>query len=222
MELIEQEFTKTIHVPYLVAHHTAPEIIGEISEAGLVTPGAAAKLLKIYSLCLEMKSHIILNFCSSTGEIAEAAKEVFRSAGIIIIRIDEAMCRQAVKDYSRVGVMGTLQCTLKPSAALVEKCAAQICKTVKVLPILAGGGFNKSQKDLDSLLCETAQEHKDKFDVLVLAQASMAFSEEAIAQTIGKPVFSSPRFTAGDVTGAAEKIWRGLSNSGDNFLSPEK
>ncbi len=41
-----------------------------------------------------------------------------------------------------------------------------------------------------------AEEIADQVDVILLAQGSMAYAEEAIHEKIGKPVLSSPRFGA--------------------------
>ena len=41
-----------------------------------------------------------------------------------------------------------------------------------------------------------AEEIADQVDVILLAQGSMAYAEDAIHEKIGKPVLSSPRFGA--------------------------
>ena len=52
------------------------------------------------------------------------------------------------------------------------------------------------QDKFKALLCAKAEEIADQVDVVLLAQGSMAYAEDAIHEKIGKPVLSSPRFGA--------------------------
>ena len=56
--------------------------------------------------------------------------------------------------------------------------------------------FGADQDKFKALLCAKADEIADQVDVILLAQGSMAYAEEAIHEKIGKPVLSSPRFGA--------------------------
>ena len=56
--------------------------------------------------------------------------------------------------------------------------------------------FGADQDKFKALLCAKAAEIADQVDVILLAQGSMAYAEEAIHEKIGKPVLSSPRFGA--------------------------
>ena len=57
-------------------------------------------------------------------------------------------------------------------------------------------GFGADQNKFKALLCAKAEEIADQVDVILLAQGSMAYAEDAIHEKIGKPVLSSPRFGA--------------------------
>ncbi len=107
MELLEREFKNAIKCPYTLTHYTAPNIITEVASAGKVTSRAAGDLLKIYTLCMELKTDIVLNVCSSVGGVADVAKPLFEMAGIKIVRIDEEMCRNAVLKQKRIGYGNT-------------------------------------------------------------------------------------------------------------------
>ena len=56
--------------------------------------------------------------------------------------------------------------------------------------------FGADQDKFKALLCAKAEEIADQVDVILLAQGSMAYAEDAIHEKIGKPVLSSPRFGA--------------------------
>jgi Asp/Glu/hydantoin racemase len=196
IELIEHEIKKAVKYPYTISHHTSPKTLMKITAAGHVTPQAAGELIKLYTNCIEPEKNIILNVCSSVGDVAESAKQLFEIAGIPIVRIDEEMCRQAVLKHKRIGIMATLRTTLEPSVRLLEKCAQEEGKNVEIVRILADGLFDKPKREFEEVLCGLAGQYKQDVDALVLAQASMTFSEKMIQEAIGKPVYSSPRFGA--------------------------
>ena len=50
--------------------------------------------------------------------------------------------------------------------------------------------------NLRHFFAEKQTEIADQVDVILLAQGSMAYAEDAIHEKIGKPVLSSPRFGA--------------------------
>ncbi len=102
--------------------------------------------------------------------------------------------------------MATLRSTLDPSICLVKKCAQEEGKEIEIVELLADGAFNKSQDELEALLCNLARHYKNDVDAIILAQASMSFCEEKINQTIEKPVYSSPRYGVQAVANIAEAI----------------
>ena len=59
----------------------------------------------------------MLNLCSSVGEVADSAQDVAKYIGVPIVRVDEEMCREAVRKGQRIGVMATLPTTLEPTKA---------------------------------------------------------------------------------------------------------
>ena len=61
---------------------------------------------------------------------------------------------------------------------------------------LIDGAFGIDQDTFKKMLCDKALELQDETDVILLAQGSMAYAEDAIREKTGKPVLSSPRFGA--------------------------
>ena len=49
----------------------------------------------------------MLNLCISVGEVADSVQDVAKYIGVPIVRVDEEICREAVRKGQRIGVMAT-------------------------------------------------------------------------------------------------------------------
>lgn len=201
---IENELAAQLHGKYQVRHDTNPEIIARVAKANAITAKDTSDLLRVYMECLENGTDILINVCSSVGDVADQAKEIFASAGMKIICIDDEMCRQAVNDYSRIGVIATLRSTLTPTCNRLKRSAEAIGKEIEITEILAENTFGIPQDILTEVLSGLAVENSNSFDALVLAQASMALCEKDIHNACGKAVYSSPRYCAKEVSGLVD------------------
>ena len=162
--------------------------------------------MRMYSTCADAGADIILNMCSSVGEVAEAAEPLLRMAGIHIVRIDNRMCELAAAKHTRIGVMATLKTTLEPSCRLLQRCAEKQGKSVEITELLADGAFGLDATQLTKRLYEVAAPHLETLDAIVLAQNSMDVCAEALAEQTGKMVYSSPRYAAEEVAEIAARI----------------
>ena len=188
-----------------------PSILNDVREAGYVTAAPAARLITMYMNAVQEGCEAILNVCSSVGETADAAQDIARYTGVPIVRIDEEMCREAVRlagqVSGRVGVMATLPTTMAPTVGTVRRTARELGKPVEVVECLVEGAFGLNQDEFRSRMLACALEIKDQVDVIVFAQGSMAYCEAYIAKQLQKPVLSSPRFGAEALREAL--IWKG-------------
>lgn len=66
-------------------------------EAGYVTTAPAARLIGMYMKAAEEGVDAMLNLCSSVGEVADSMQDVAKYIGVPIVRVDEEMCREAVR-----------------------------------------------------------------------------------------------------------------------------
>lgn len=173
--------------------HMDPDILVQIREAGYVTPKAAAKLLSLYVQAIHDGANAILNVCSSVGDIARAARQLGEAIGVPVIPIDESMACKAVERGRRIGVVATLQSTLVPTKNGLLRAAESFGKEVKLIDCLVDGAFGADPEQFRQALLLHAEKIADRVDVIVLAQASMAYSESFLTEKIGKPVFSSIR-----------------------------
>lgn len=184
-------------------------LIGDVVRAGQVPPGVARRLVQYFHNGEELGADVILNTCSSVGEVADDARKMI---GIPIVKIDEAMAMLAVQKYERIAVLATLPSTLEPTIRLIHKQADNIGRTVTIVKGLAEGAFDAlvsgKPEEHDRILMETARRVTDQADVLVLAQGSMARMEKALEEATGKPVLSSIRSGVEQVKAILERAER--------------
>lgn len=193
---VEDELRNTIGSEVEFISFQDPTILDEARKAGYVTPAAAARLLGLFARAVGQGVDVILNACSSVGEVADCAQDMARYMGTPIVRIDEEMCREAVRLGPRIGVMATLATTLDPTRNTILRLAREMNRRVVLVDALLDGAFGLSQNDFRARMQEKAWEISTEVDVILFAQGSMAYCEEAVRALCRKPVVSSPRFGA--------------------------
>lgn len=203
IECVNEEIKKNLGDNVEILNYQDPSILAEVREHGYVTAGAAARLVSLYMKAVSDGADAILNCCSSVGEVADAAQEIGRFTGIPIVRIDGEMCREAVRLGSRIGVLATLPTTLEPTKKTILRAAREMNRRVTLVDGLIDA-FGADQEQFKAMLLEKAGEINDQVDVILLCQGSMAYAEEIIHETYGKPVLSSPRFGAAALKAALE------------------
>ena len=196
IELVEKEVGEVLPKETEVISYQDPSILAEVRAAGYVTAPPAARLVGMYMEAVCAGADAILNLCSSVGEVADAAQDIARYTGIPIVRVDEEMCREAVRQGKRIGVMATLPTTLNPTKNTILRVAREMNKHVELVDALVDGAFGLDQDQFKALMSEYAEKIADQVDVILFAQGSMAYCEEYIHEKYGKTVLSSPRFGA--------------------------
>ena len=181
-----------------------PSILADVRAAGHVTTAPAARLIGMYMKAAEEGCEAVLNLCSSVGEVADCAQDVARYIGMPIVRVDEEMCREAVRLGKRIGVMATLPTTLEPTKNTVKRVAREMNHEIELVDCLVDGAFGLDQTQFKARLTEAAATIIDQVDVIVLAQGSMAYAEPAMSEKFGKPVLGSPRFGAAELKKALQ------------------
>lgn len=136
---------------------------------------------------------IILEACSSIGELVPAAREGLHTP---LVRIDDAMAERAVARGQRIGVAATLRTTLAPTVRLINAKAAEAGKNVEVEQVLVDSAYQKlmsgDREGHDAALAAALAELAPKVDVVVLAQASMARVLPRLSQDQQDKCLSSP------------------------------
>lgn len=171
-------------------------ILADTRAAGYVTAKAAAKLVALYTQAVAQGADAILNLCSSVGEVADSMKDFGKYTGVPIVRIDEEMCKDAVRRGRRIGVLATLPTTLLPTKNTLQRVARELGKEITLVDGLIDGAFGLDEVEFKELMLKEAEKIKDKVDVILLCQGSMAHCEDLIASTHQIITVSSPRYGA--------------------------
>lgn len=169
-------------------------MLAELREAGGLTPVVSRRLIGYGMLAAGAGADAILSCCSSVGEATEM---LARIVNIPVIRIDDAMARQAVEAGSRIAVIATLATTLEPTRNLIARRAAERQREVTIASYVVEGAFDaliggdgaKHDELVKAVIDQAASEN----DVVVLAQGSMARLAAARQGASKVPVLTSPR-----------------------------
>lgn len=196
IEMVNDEIKKNLGEDVEIQSYEDPSILAEVREAGYVTSGAAARLVGMFMQATSDGADAILNCCSSVGEVADAAVDIGKYTGVPIVRIDEEMCREAVRLGKRIGVLATLPTTLEPTKNTILCVAREMNRKVELKDGLIDGAFGINQDQFRQMMREKTAEIIDECDVILLCQGSMAYVEEYLQDEFKKPVVSSPRFGA--------------------------
>jgi len=135
---------------------------------------------------------VVVCTCSTIGGVAEStpAGDAFKA-----LRIDRAMADRAVRAGPRVLIVAAVESTLAPTTALVRSAAKDAGVDVRISELLVGEAWPHFESgDLARYVATLAQAIRANTaaaDVVVLAQASMAPVEAALAD-LGIEVLSSP------------------------------
>lgn len=176
-----------------ILRYQNPDILQEVRNHGGVTPKAARDLADLYEQAAHDGADVLLNICSSVGDVARAAQPLYALTGVPLVRVDEDMACQAVKNGGRIGVVATLPTTMEPTKRLLKDCAARMGTEIVLVDVLIEGIFGASQEAFKQKLIEAGSAVKNEVDLLVFAQGSMAYAEEAVSETLHMPVYSSVR-----------------------------
>ena len=196
IDMVEREVRDNVGQDVEILSLQDPGILAQVRQAGYVTPAPAAQLIGMYMDAIGQGADAVLNVCSSVGEVADSVQTAAAYIGVPIVRIDEDMCREAVRLGSRIGVLATLGTTLEPTKGTINRVARSMGRHVTLVDGLIDGAFGLDQAQFRRLLLEAAGKIIDQVDVIVLAQGSMAYVEKDITAAYGKPTLSSPRFGA--------------------------
>ena len=174
-------------------------IINEAREHGFVTKQCVRRLVDLYERGVKDGANILLNACSSVGDVAKLCKPIYAMMGV-------NMAREAVRMGRRIGVIATLKTTMEPTKRLLMDCAREMGREVELVEGLADGAFGLNEEQFTRTLIETGRKIRDKVDLLLFAQGSMAYAEQAVAEELGLPVLSSIRFGTAEARRMADEL----------------
>ena len=147
--------------------------------------------LDILSAQAERPDAIVVT-CSSLTPFVNEIRSFF---DIPIVCIDERMCRDAASEGKRIAVLATAPTTVDPTVSRIQSEADKLGKDVEIKALLDMDAMTLLKagdvKGHDERLRNLSLQVKD-YDVIVLAQASMASAEGLVKEATGKIVKTSP------------------------------
>ncbi|MGC9468493.1 MAG: aspartate/glutamate racemase family protein [Anaerolineae bacterium] len=169
-------------------------ILPQLAENGGDVSAVEERLVAYARFAEEVGADIILEACSSVGEVVDRMRA---AVDIPVVRIDTAMAREAVRRGELIGVAATLSTTLRPTTRLIRETAELMGKDVEVQPLLVEGAFERlveGDRDAhDRLVADALRSLARSTDIVVLAQASMAGVVSRLPAELQKRFLTSPR-----------------------------
>lgn len=169
-------------------------LIDEVVENNGVTPFVRHRMSAYFRFAEEMGADVILNQCSSVGEVAAWAQ---KTCSVPIVSIDKGMAVKAVESGRKIGLVATVATTVEPSCRNILRTAKEQGKEIELTPYLVDGAMDFLIKKGDvethnKMVIGAVEKAAEENDAVVLAQGSMTVLLPYLTH-IEKPVFSSPR-----------------------------
>lgn len=149
---------------------------------------------------------ILVVSCSTLSPSVRLLRPEFN---VPVVAIDDAMVNEAVALGSRIGLLATANSTVRPSHSALLAAAKAAGKDVDVQVICDEDAIRAlkagDRATHDRRVLEMADRLADR-DVIVLAQASMAHMEAAVAEHTGVTTLSSPGRCIAQIKGILEGL----------------
>lgn len=165
-------------------------LLNDIKCSGRMSASIIERFIQYACIAKNNGSDALLLACSSLGKAADIARELL---DIPLYKIDEPMADQAVNSGYNILVLGTVKSTLEPTSDLIRskrKSQEQSITCILIPDVFELYEIDREQHD--QRIAEVIQEHLNTYDVIVLAQASMANAIQYITQGREKIVTSLP------------------------------
>ncbi len=165
-----------------------------LSVGNAVTVDIKQRMLAYCQACENIGASVILSTCASMGDVVDQIRPFVK---LPILKIDEPMIRYAVENGSSIAVMMTNPSVAVPTTGLVRSVSEKMGKPVRITERLVEGAAQVlsegNGEKFDQLLLAAASDIAHETDVFVLAQGSMARTQDKLAAATGKPVLASLR-----------------------------
>jgi len=144
-------------------------------------------------LAAEAGAELIVVTCSSTSPAVDIARRVVQQP---VLKIDDPMAAEAVRNGSRIGLLCTASSTVAPSSALLRAHAAEQGREISITPMVEPEAYAAlmagDRARHDETVRQAARRLAEGVDVVVLAQASLAHLQPGLADDLPCPVLASP------------------------------
>jgi Asp/Glu/hydantoin racemase len=175
-------------------HFVDESTIKNTIAAGHLEKATMRQVIRLVGSAFDAGCDVAMVTCSSIGKAVEMAADLYDQP---VLRVDRAMAEKAVATGKRIGVVATLSTTLRPTADLVRRVAAEQGKEIELVEHLCEGAFEAVMAGdgatHDRIVGEGLTVGLKGVDAIVLAQASMARVVASLPEgAVSAPVFASP------------------------------
>lgn len=188
-DLFKKEFPEAV-----VYNIVDDSIVREILSNNNTISSDIVKRVCGYVISAEMSgAELVVICCSTISGLAVTARKL---VSMPVVGIDEPMMEKAVKQGETVMVLATMPSTLSPSLRLLQDTCQRFDKSVVIDSVLCTEARcfldAGNAKQHDALLTDEINKALQSYDVVVLAQASMARVCGILTDADRKRVLTSP------------------------------
>lgn len=184
-KLIYEEFPD-----FIIVNILDDSLLNDIKLNGSMTKQVLKRFIKYSIIAEENDSDALLLACSSLGEAGDIARSILK---IPVYKIDEPMAKTALALGKNILVLGTVKSTLKPTTDLIKRSINTSFQTVS--SIFIEDAFDVLLVDKtrhDKMIASVIDAQINTYDVIVLAQASMADAKKYVSSANQKILTSLP------------------------------
>ena len=154
---------------------TDSSLLPEIRKAGKPTQPVIQRMTLYAMAAQAMGADLILNSCSTAGEVADIFSQI---VSVPVIKIDDPMASEAARLGENIALIATLPTTLGPSRRAIERHGKAIGRDIKVNEYLDQPAWEAlaagDSKRHNQILIESIRKlDAGGFDAIVMAQVSM-------------------------------------------------
>ncbi len=164
-------------------------ILPMLMEDGMKIGYIYEKMLFYGKAAQDQGAAVILNACSSVGEFQDYAAGRLE---IPVIRIDDAVTDLLASRCHSVGVLATLETTLRPSAAILKRKNVSMDLDFQVVEGAWAAGLSGDKKGQNRLIAAAMEAFLKEKEAVFLAQASMAEAAGLLREELRGRVYTSP------------------------------
>ncbi|MGH0052282.1 MAG: aspartate/glutamate racemase family protein [Sphaerochaetaceae bacterium] len=189
------------HIPDAIITNTLDDFLASDAEIrGSFSKTNRQRLYSLIDVAAKTDPDLIAITCSTLSPYVRGYREMF---AIPLVTIDELMISEAIKTGCSILIVSTAESTVGPTKTKLLKEAELQHRTISIDNVVCNEAYTaikKQNKALhDTIVIDKMKTIKKKYDVIVLAQASMAHLEEKVGLITETPVMSSPRFCIADI-----------------------
>jgi Asp/Glu/hydantoin racemase len=177
-----------------ILHLLDETLIEDFRREGGLSPHSRRKALQMTLTAQEAGVDGILVTCSTLSPSVDDFRPFVR---IPIVKIDEPVIEEVVRNADTVGLLATAETVLKSVEPLVMKKAREIGRKISVRPFIKGDVWPLLQKEPAAFyraIAGAAAEAAKECQAVILTQVSIAPGRDYVEEKLRNRVYASPTY----------------------------